>query len=266
MSEFVNLETYKENGDFVEYQGELFYVGDNIESLLEQGFEFEESELEITAHINSRRNAGCNKLESRPYSTGITTEEFTAKEFEMDATRVLKKDGYLPDSNYFILRRLKNIPSNFPESKPRHVMWDNKTKAYYCISNTCTDCNVEPVKAPAEYHIVSADISAQEPMCSTLVTRETQWASVFTLKNFRYNAKLLQMLDLIMEEYLTIPKTDTDYILFIHNTYSEDKTDLIKLNLLVHQSKIDTSKESDLIEHIKVILSKFEEYKKSSKE
>ena len=103
-------------------------------------------------------------------------------------------------------------------------------------------------------------------MCSTLVTRETQWASVFTLKNFRYNAKLLQMLGLIMEEYLTIPKTDTDYILFIHNTYSEDKTGLIKLNLLVHQSKIDASKESDLIEHIKVILSKFEEYKKSSKE
>lgn len=263
-TDFSDIKEFSENGDFVEYQGELYYIGQDPQALLDQGFELEESDMEITSYINTRRNVGSKHLKSEPYSFEIDPELYKEGKIKFDETRPYgAPDDILPDSDYIILKKLKHIPSNFPESKPDFVIWDENTKAYYVMSNTNTEFDVEPVKVKADYLVISADISAQEPMCSTLVTREPGWSQVFALKNFKYNqSETLQFLDMIAEDQLRIPTNDPNYMKFIHDSYFYDRTDLVKLNLLVFRCKLNNLPENrkNLEDHINKILQDFDSY------
>jgi len=266
MSEIYKPLEYFKEGDFVEYQGNLFYQGDDIDSLIEQGFEFEEDTLEVSKNINSRRNMGLKPLEPNPYLLG--TDSKGLSEVKYDTTRMLSPNldkGILPDSDYVIVKRIKSYPPDYNFTKPDHVLWDEDTQAYYCVSNTCTDCIVEPVKVKADYIVTSTDISAQEPLCSTLVTREPEWASVFTLKNIRQNPSLVQMLDIVVEEHLTIPRTDPTYIDFLQKEYTLDKTDLYKLNYLVNEAKLSEDNFPAVEDQINLILTKFTKFKENIK-
>lgn len=73
-TDFSDIKEFSENGDFVEYQGELYYIGQDPQSLIDQGFELEESDMEITSYINTRRNVGSKHLKSEPYSFEIDPE------------------------------------------------------------------------------------------------------------------------------------------------------------------------------------------------
>ena len=265
-TDFSALLPFAEQDDFVEYQGNLYYIGDKTPEEAQKQYDItlELDEMETTPYINSRRNVGASRIKPQPYSLELTNEEISNQQFSLDGVRILKDDGILPDSDYIVLKRLKHIPSDYPENKPAHVLWDEATKAYYLMSNTDTSIDVEPVIVPADYHVISSDISAQEPMCSTLVTREPGWADVFTLKNFRYDPTNLQMLDIICEEYLRLPHKDPIYINFIHDTYTHDRTDIIRLNLLVAKMKLDSTAENKqaLKTHIRLICDKFEVYRK----
>nr|DAR64718.1 MAG TPA: hypothetical protein [Caudoviricetes sp.] len=265
-TDFSALLPFIEQNDFVEYQGSLYYIGNKTPEEAQKQYDItlELDEMETTPYINSRRNVGSVHLKSQPYSLELTNEEIANKAYSLDGVRIVKSDdGILPDSDYIVLKRLKHIPSDYPENKPPHVLWDEATKAYYLMSNTDTSIDVEPIIVPADYHVISSDISAQEPMCSTLVTREPGWADVFTLKNFRYDPTNLQMLDIICEEYLRLPHKDPIYINFIHDTYTHDRTDIIRLNLLVAKVKLDPSADNRqaLKTHIKFICDKFEAYR-----
>ncbi len=256
--EFENLELYTENGDFVEYRGDLYYIGDDIESLESEGFEFEDGEIEETHYLAARRNVGCTKNPSRPYVEGFDLGQ--QDDFLYEGKRAVHKDlktGVLPDSDDLILRELVTIPDEIPE----HVVYDEKTDAYFCISNVCEECDVKPRRVPAEYVVVSADIAAQEPLASTIVTREPKWQEVFELKNFRVDPSLLQYMDIIAESYLKIPKRDLAYVMWIHDTYFYDRTEIYKLNYLVNSCKIDASKIGELKDYIQYLIDKFNEYR-----
>jgi hypothetical protein len=252
------LEQY-EGQDFIECNGSTYYVGDDPEGLAAMGFELEKADIETTASLCTRRNVGCNPLDAKPYKEGFNLEDLAT--LRTDGMRIIDlEDGVLPDSNFLILNRIKHTDVSYGTSKPDHVIFDKERDAYFCIKNGCKTCDVEPVKVKSEYQVVSADISAQEPMASTLVTREPKWQEVFELKNFRYDPSLLHYMDMIAEEHLRIPKRDVSYVLFIHNTYFYERSDIYKLNALVGQSKVDEAKVPELEAHIKVILDKFNDY------
>lgn len=267
-----DLDLFLESGDFVEYQGSLYYVGTDPDSLLSQGYELEESDLEKTTGICSRRNVGTAPLESKPYVDGFNLQDKDSILF--DGCRAIKEgEGVLPDSNFLILRKIKNPPDGYELSQPDHVIYNRDDHSYYCIKNGCTECIVTPHKVEARYSVTSADIAAQEPMVSTLVTREPKWVDVFKLRNFRYDSDgvdgvtglppVLQYMDLIAEEHLRISKTSDEYVLFVHNFYKEDRTDIYHLNYLVSKSKQDESVVPQLKDHIDKILLDFDGYYKT---
>lgn len=258
---FKDLALFTEQEDFVEYQGALYFVGDDIDFLKAQGFEFEEGELEITDYIASRRNVGCSPVHAMPYGEGFNLDEMDSHWF--DQTRVLGKndeDFVIPDSDYLILRQLKNPPPD--NDIPEHVIFRREDEKYYCMANNCNECDVAPVKVPNQYQVVSADIAAQEPMASTLVSREPKWAEVFELKNFRMNPLVLQYLDIIFESHLKISRRDVTYVMWVHDTFFYDQTEIYKLNYLVNSCKVGNELRSSLEEHIKSLIRSYEAYKK----
>lgn len=254
-----DLKFFLEQDNFIEYNGELFYLGDDREALEAEGFEFEEADFEVTGSLCTRRNVGCNPIMAQPYKEGFNVDELESA--ELDGLRLLdQEDGIIPDSNYLVLNKIKVVPDGYETSKPDHVIYSKEHDSYFCIKNGCTECNVVPHKIPNRMQVVSADISAQEPMASTLVTREPKWQEVFELKNFRYDPTLLQYMDMIIEDHLRVSKRDITYVLFVHNTYYYERSDIYKLNLLVEDAKKDESLIPELEAHIQIILDKYNAY------
>lgn len=259
--DFKALTLYTENGEFVEYRGELYYIGDDIESLQNEGFEFTEGDLEETSYLAARRNVGCTRNDALPYVEGFNLGEQNDHTFQ--GKRALSSDlksGVLPDSNDIILRQLVTIPEDIPE----HVIYHRESDEYFCISNVCEECHVKPKRVPADYCVVSADIAAQEPMASTIVTREPKWQEVFELKNFRVDPSLLQYMDMIAETHLKIPKREVSYVMWIHDTYFYDRTEIYKLNSMVNECKVDAEKIPALQEYIKYLINSYQEYKEAN--
>lgn len=260
--DFKELSLFTEQKNFVEYQGDLYYVGTDLDILEDQGFEVEDGTIEISDYICSRRNIGCEPIKSQPYVEGYDVQDKDSHKY--DGVRVLRENsGVLPDSDYLILRRLIHPPMG---EIPHHVIYHLETERYYCMSNNCTTCNVEPHKIKSEYQVVSADIAAQEPMASTLVTREPKWASVFELKNLRMDPSLLQYMDTIMESHLRIPKRDVEYVQWLHDTFFYNQTPIYKLNRLVNECKLDNNVRPDLEAHITTLIDSFNTYRKPKDE
>lgn len=260
--EALTLFTERYSDLFVEFKGELFFVGDesDLEQLKSEGFEFEEGELEITPTLSSRRNVGCKPLPSGFYSEGYNLKD--AKQITYNQTRVINnedEDSVLSDSDFIILRQLKD---DDPKEIPDHVIFDREQGHYYCMSNVCTTCDVIPVKVSNQYCVTSSDISAQEPMVSTLVSREPKWAEVFELNTFRKEPDLLYYLDTIVEDYLNVSKRDRAYVLWVHNTYFYERSDLYKLNFLVEQCKSEDRRQ-ELKEHIQHLIDSFNGYRET---
>lgn len=248
---------HEAGGQFVEYLGDIYYLGDEAE--LPDGFELEEGEIEDTTTLAMRRSVAACSIESQPYNPmGFNASELSSQEHT--GVRTLdSENGILPDSDYIILKRLK-------EGSPicDSAVYRQEDNHHYCLNNGCCSCACEPVKVPAKYCIVSADIMSQEPLASTLVTREPEWVEVFELRNFRgEDPKLLQHMDIIFETQLKISKRDKRYVGFIHDTYFDDRTDLHKLNYLVSEAKQDEKNVEPLKEFISELIGKFEEYNKT---
>lgn len=273
--DFELLSQYREQGDFVEYQGEMYYIGNDPDSLREQGFEFESQPLETQPSLNSRRNVGAYPIPSDPYIEGFNLDQL--QDVTFSGTRIKKEgEGVLPDSDSIILNKIKTVPDGYETSKPDHVIYDRASASYYCIRNGCTECVVTPVRVPSHYSVVSADIAAQEPLVSTLVTREPKWVKVFQLRNFRYDATdqildgekikiqpLLAFMDMIAQDYMKVSKDSDEYILFIHNTYTDDRTDLYKLNYLVSICKQDETYVPELEAHILKLIKAFNDFREA---
>ena len=252
-----NLKFFRE-GDFVEYQGHYYYQGDpeGIATLEAEGYEFEDGELENTTYIHARRSVGCDSHAPEPYTTSVSSSEYNPD--REDGTRLRDpEEGIIPDSDKVVLRRV--IETEDYEN-PDHVLYSKEKDAYYCVSNLCTTCNVTPEIVSAEKMVTSLDIASQEPMVSSIVTKEPEWTSVFELKNLRENPDNLKYLDRICEKCFNLEKDDPLYVLFIQNTLSEDRSLLYKLNYLVNATILDPSLRGDLASHLKILKELFETF------
>lgn len=282
---------YKDLIDFQEQDGLVysldgFYATEDMVDMLKLKYpdiEFESAEIEITPSMASRRNVGTILSEAKPYLFSAPSLDGC----QFDGARLLSDIGFLPDSNdvYFKEVLIQSIDIN---NLPETVIYSQELHKYFLINNLpfkVLDSDgdhllvkvqsmeeaiwIKPyfVKNGNQHSITSTDVSAQEPVFFSLLSREKNWMEIFELKNFKMDDyKLLSFIEVFFKDHLKIdPETDDRYRWFIHDTFFYDRTLIYKINNATNSLRAgDESKRDTLKKHLSELENLFTEYVNTS--
>lgn len=116
------------------------------------------------------------------------------------------------------------------------------------------------------YRIVSLDISAQEPMINTLLSREPRWLEIFRNRHLRV-LKLTRYLDILFQENFNLDPDSirsVTYWRWLHERFHDNYDPLIEFNQLVDRfNRGDSTVEEELKKLAEQFVVDFVEYQKN---
>lgn len=222
---------YENNMPVVEYGGDFFWVGDDPPP---DWMQTEEADFEAADVPAIRRSVGV----------GVLTEGIHSGNCDgvYDGGRYVNDTGFLPDKATRIYRIVKNKQSFHPDDsvKPYHV-YSLEEQAWFCVRQGCYDCpdrevcEVGLVERPAEMSVVNIDVSSQEPMLNTFLSKEPRWLEIFRNRHLR-ELGLTHYLDLLLtEQYGVDPDSHSAewYWRWLDRNFHGNYEDLVVFNRLV---------------------------------
>lgn len=253
-----DLELFREHSEYpiVYYRGDYYWISDEDPP---SDFQLEDSEIEIALAPTFRSVTGVgNYVPDTPFAE----EWLPGLDFTYGIP--LDNEGYLPDSKKRAYKVIKNsISAPF-------IIRQNKEN--FCVRNGCYDCEhlesceVEIRRVQNEdrnYNMTVFDISAQEPVLLTFLSREPNYLAVFRNRHLRA-AGLLDNLDEIYKNYYNVDPNTLDafhYWTWVDMNFHHNFDSLVEFNFLIERyNQGDDSVKGKILEYLETWLESLQKY------
>lgn len=225
----MSLSDFYEGGlPVVEYGGSYYWVGEGDPP---DGMETEEADFEAADVPAIRRSVGVGVL-----TEGVHSDDCDGV---YDGGRFLDPEGYLSDKNRRVYKKILNKTSFHPdEAVDPYFVYRKEDASWYCIRQGCHDCAhrdvcvVELVEAPAELSVVNIDVSSQEPMLNTFLSKEPRWLEIFRNRHLR-ELGLTHYVDAILTDVYGLDPDSVAaswYWVWLDRSFHRDYRPLVEFN------------------------------------